>query len=41
MCNVFSYMQEEYKEHHSSIVHCRFSSSGRVIASADADGIVK
>ncbi|XP_031557069.1 WD repeat-containing protein 91-like [Actinia tenebrosa] len=33
--------QEEYKEHRSSIVHCRFSSSGRVIASADADGIVK
>ena len=34
-------MKEEYKEHHSAIVHCRFSASGKTIASADADGIVK
>ncbi|XP_020630287.1 WD repeat-containing protein 91-like isoform X2 [Orbicella faveolata] len=33
--------QDGYKEHHSAIVHCRFSSSGRMIGSADADGIVK
>lgn len=33
--------QDSYKEHHSAIVHCRFSSSGRMIGSADADGIVK
>ncbi|XP_048584812.1 WD repeat-containing protein 91 isoform X2 [Nematostella vectensis] len=33
--------QEEYKEHHAAVTHCRFSSSGRTIASADTDGIVK
>lgn len=33
--------QESYREHHSAIVHCRFSSNGRMVASADADGIVK
>ncbi|XP_064631219.1 WD repeat-containing protein 91-like [Lineus longissimus] len=33
--------QEEYNEHHSSILHCRFSESGKVIASLDVDGIVK
>lgn len=33
--------QDVYKEHHSAIVHCKFSSSGRMIGSADADGIVK
>ena len=38
--DIFFY-QDGYKEHHSEIVHCRFSSSGKMIGSADADGIVK
>ncbi len=33
--------QEEYLEHHSEITHCRFTSSGLVVASSDMDGVVK
>ncbi|XP_055087827.1 WD repeat-containing protein 91 [Periophthalmus magnuspinnatus] len=33
--------QEEYGEHHSSIMHCRVDSSGRRVASLDVDGVVK
>ncbi|XP_030071294.1 WD repeat-containing protein 91 isoform X2 [Microcaecilia unicolor] len=33
--------QEEYAEHHSSIVHCRVDSSGRRVASLDVDGVIK
>ncbi|XP_053505092.1 WD repeat-containing protein 91 [Ictalurus furcatus] len=33
--------QEEYGEHHSSIMHCRVDSSGRKVASLDVDGVVK
>ncbi|XP_013383261.1 WD repeat-containing protein 91 [Lingula anatina] len=33
--------QDNYTEHRSSIIHCRFSNTGHCIASADVDGIVK
>uniref|UniRef100_A0A8C1SPY0 WD repeat-containing protein 91 n=1 Tax=Cyprinus carpio TaxID=7962 RepID=A0A8C1SPY0_CYPCA len=33
--------QEEYIEHHSSIMHCRVDCSGRRVASLDVDGVVK
>ncbi|TRY97122.1 hypothetical protein DNTS_032783 [Danionella cerebrum] len=33
--------QEEYGEHHSSIMHCRVDCSGRRVASLDVDGVVK
>uniref|UniRef100_A0A3P8WTM4 WD repeat-containing protein 91 n=1 Tax=Cynoglossus semilaevis TaxID=244447 RepID=A0A3P8WTM4_CYNSE len=33
--------QEEYGEHHSSIMHCRVDCSGRRIASLDVDGVIK
>ncbi|KAI5091406.1 WD repeat-containing protein 91, partial [Silurus meridionalis] len=33
--------QEEYGEHHSSIMHCKVDSSGRKVASLDVDGVVK
>ncbi|XP_075993473.1 WD repeat-containing protein 91 [Genypterus blacodes] len=33
--------QEEYAEHHSSIMHCRIDCSGRRVASLDVDGVVK
>lgn len=33
--------QEEYGEHHSSIVHCRVDCSGRRVASVDSDGVIK
>ncbi|KAJ0057674.1 hypothetical protein NL108_011605, partial [Boleophthalmus pectinirostris] len=33
--------QEEYGEHHSSIMHCRVDASGRRVASLDVDGVVK
>lgn len=33
--------QEEYSEHHSSIMHCRVDGSGRRVASLDVDGVVK
>nr|XP_033806906.1 WD repeat-containing protein 91 isoform X2 [Geotrypetes seraphini] len=33
--------QEEYGEHHSSIVHCRVDCSGRRVASLDVDGVIK
>uniref|UniRef100_A0A4W3IBW7 WD repeat-containing protein 91 n=1 Tax=Callorhinchus milii TaxID=7868 RepID=A0A4W3IBW7_CALMI len=33
--------QEEYAEHHSSIMHCRVDCSGRRVASLDIDGVVK
>uniref|UniRef100_A0A8C5F585 WD repeat-containing protein 91 n=1 Tax=Gadus morhua TaxID=8049 RepID=A0A8C5F585_GADMO len=33
--------QEEYSEHHSSIMHCRVDVSGRRVASLDVDGVVK
>ncbi|XDV38095.1 hypothetical protein PO909_007575 [Leuciscus waleckii] len=33
--------QEEYGEHHSSIMHCRVDCSGRKVASLDVDGVVK
>ncbi|XP_051536887.1 WD repeat-containing protein 91 isoform X2 [Myxocyprinus asiaticus] len=33
--------QEEYGEHHSSIMHCRVDCSGRRVASLDIDGVVK
>lgn len=33
--------QEEYAEHHSSIMHCRVDCSGRRVASLDVDGVVK
>ncbi|KAJ3605600.1 hypothetical protein NHX12_027645 [Muraenolepis orangiensis] len=33
--------QEEYSEHHSSIMHCRVDCSGRRVASLDIDGVVK
>ncbi|XP_074643706.1 WD repeat-containing protein 91-like [Tubulanus polymorphus] len=33
--------QDEYNEHHSSITHCRFSETGKMIASVDIDGVVK
>ena len=33
--------QEEYLEHHSEITHCRFSTSGSVVASSDVDGVLK
>ncbi|XP_013889434.1 WD repeat-containing protein 91 [Austrofundulus limnaeus] len=33
--------QEEYGEHHSSIMHCRVDSSGRRVASLDVDGVIK
>ena len=39
--NLSLYQQDSYREHHSTIVHCRFSSNGRMVGSADADGIVK
>jgi WD40 repeat protein len=33
--------QEEYLEHNSEITHCRFTTSGLVVASTDVDGVVK
>ncbi|TNM92391.1 WD repeat-containing protein 91 isoform X1 [Takifugu flavidus] len=33
--------QEEYGEHHSSIMHCRVDGSGRRVASLDVDGVIK
>ncbi|XP_007951097.1 WD repeat-containing protein 91 [Orycteropus afer afer] len=33
--------QEEYGEHHSSIMHCRVDCSGRRVASSDVDGVIK
>ncbi len=33
--------QEEYLEHHSEVTHARFSTSGYLIASSDADGVIK
>ncbi|XP_061149340.1 WD repeat-containing protein 91 [Syngnathus typhle] len=33
--------QEEYGEHHSSIMHCRVDCSGRRVASLDIDGVIK
>uniref|UniRef100_G3SM60 WD repeat-containing protein 91 n=1 Tax=Loxodonta africana TaxID=9785 RepID=G3SM60_LOXAF len=33
--------QEEYGEHHSSIMHCRLDCSGRRVASLDVDGVIK
>lgn len=33
--------QDEYGEHHSSIMHCRVDCSGRRVASLDVDGVVK
>ena len=33
--------QEEYLEHHSEITHCRFTTSGSVVASSDVDGVLK
>ncbi|KAM9312420.1 WD repeat-containing protein 91 [Gastrophryne carolinensis] len=33
--------QDEYGEHHSSIMHCRVDSSGRRVASLDVDGVIK
>lgn len=33
--------QEEFLEHNSKVTHCRFSSSGAVIASSDLDGVLK
>ncbi|TRY71914.1 hypothetical protein TCAL_00179 [Tigriopus californicus] len=33
--------QEEYLEHQSEITHCRFSSTGALIASSDIDGVIK
>ncbi|XP_055369590.1 WD repeat-containing protein 91 isoform X2 [Betta splendens] len=33
--------QEEYAEHHSSIMHCRVDCSGRRVASLDVDGVIK
>uniref|UniRef100_A0A672S8X8 WD repeat-containing protein 91 n=1 Tax=Sinocyclocheilus grahami TaxID=75366 RepID=A0A672S8X8_SINGR len=33
--------QEEYAEHHSSIMHCKVDCSGRRVASLDVDGVVK
>ncbi|XP_033891128.3 WD repeat-containing protein 91-like [Acipenser ruthenus] len=33
--------QEEYSEHHSSIMHCRVDCSGRRVASLDVDGVIK
>uniref|UniRef100_A0A3Q2L5K2 WD repeat-containing protein 91 n=1 Tax=Equus caballus TaxID=9796 RepID=A0A3Q2L5K2_HORSE len=33
--------QEEYGEHHSSIMHCRVDCSGRRVASLDVDGVIK
>ncbi|CAI9563155.1 unnamed protein product [Staurois parvus] len=33
--------QDEYGEHHSSIMHCRVDCSGRRVASLDVDGVIK
>jgi len=33
--------QEEYTEHKSHILHCKFSKDGKHIASVDAQGVVK
>ncbi|KAE8613327.1 hypothetical protein XENTR_v10007671 [Xenopus tropicalis] len=33
--------QDEYAEHHSSIMHCRVDCSGRRVASLDVDGVIK
>ena len=33
--------QEEYLEHHSEITHCKFATSGSVVASSDVDGVLK
>ncbi|XP_061421287.1 WD repeat-containing protein 91 [Lethenteron reissneri] len=33
--------QEEYSEHHSPIMHCKFDASGSRVASVDVDGVVK
>ena len=33
--------QEEYLEHHSEITHCKFTTSGFVIASSDVNGVIK
>jgi len=33
--------QDEYREHHSAITHCKFNASGSVIASSDVNGIIK
>ncbi|XP_070121992.1 WD repeat-containing protein 91-like isoform X1 [Equus przewalskii] len=33
--------QEEYGEHHSSIMHCRVDCSGRRVASLDVDRVIK
>ncbi|NXX39328.1 WDR91 protein, partial [Tricholaema leucomelas] len=33
--------QEEYGEHHSSIMYCRVDGSGRRVASLDVDGVIK
>ncbi|XP_074913832.1 WD repeat-containing protein 91 isoform X3 [Buteo buteo] len=33
--------QEEYGEHHSSIMYCRVDCSGRRVASLDVDGVIK
>nr|XP_014341206.1 PREDICTED: WD repeat-containing protein 91 [Latimeria chalumnae] len=33
--------QDEYGEHHSSIMHCRVDGSGRRVASLDIDGVIK
>lgn len=35
------YIQDEFLEHNSGIVHARFSSEGNLIASCDMDNIVR
>ncbi|XP_076363628.1 WD repeat-containing protein 91 isoform X1 [Tachypleus tridentatus] len=33
--------QEEFSEHHSCVTHCKFNSSGSMVASSDMDGVIK
>ncbi|GAB6027090.1 WD repeat-containing protein 91, variant 2 [Chamberlinius hualienensis] len=33
--------QEDYTEHHSTITHCKFNSTGSAVASSDMSGLVK
>lgn len=33
--------QDDYKEHKSAILHCKFSPDGKYIASVDVDGLIK
>jgi WD40 repeat protein len=41
MLNKIYVSQETHTEHRAAITQCRFNSSGSLVASGDADGVVK